>query len=491
MVGLMATLGGGAGVGCGFGPALGVVVEGGRGGVEGGAGVGEVGGGEGGLDGGALVGPVDVGDALVEGGAGALGRVGEEDGPRTEGEATDAAEDPGATASGRRGDGAQEGAHGGEAVGGGGREGAQDGAMNPSGNLDARGRRRDVGLGDGTTELARVGAREGADAVEGLVEGDGEGELVGAMVGGEAAMLLDGHVGGGAHDHARLGEARRARRGGGSGGGAWSDGEVGFEGEAEVGDVGATVGADEDVVGLEVAVNDARVVGGLKPGGGVAEGGDDLLGAGPLVAGPVTEVGPVDELHGDEDLAAKLTDVVDGDDGGVGELGESLGLAEEAGVALGVAGGVGVEELEGDAAVEGGVVSGEDDAHATRAEGVEDDVAAEDLAALEGGAGVGWRLVPLGDRHLGVCPGGHVRVEVLLGVIHLVRGRSSHERVGLETHREADAGSWVASMSRALARWASTSSRVRKVSYASRTSDKPRARSSSVAWGSSRRVRPK
>jgi hypothetical protein len=65
----------------------------------------------------------------------------------------------------------------------------------------------------------------------------------------------------------------------------------------------------------------------------------------------------------------------------VGEAGEGLGLAEEAGLADVKPAWTRCEELEGDAAVELGVVGGVDDAHAAVAEGAGDDVAADRVLA--------------------------------------------------------------------------------------------------------------
>jgi hypothetical protein len=47
------------------------------------------------------------------------------------------------------------------------------------------------------------------------------------------------------------------------------------------------------------------------------------------------EVVAADELHGDEDLAVVLADLVDGDDVGVREAGHRLGLAQQAVAGLG------------------------------------------------------------------------------------------------------------------------------------------------------------
>jgi hypothetical protein len=100
--------------------------------------------------------------------------------------------------------------------------------------------------------------------------------------------------------------------------------------EAEVHDADAAVGADHDVVGLEVAVDEAGGVGGRDAAGGVEEDVEELGPAAGFGAGPRVEGLAGDELHGDPDAVAVGADVVDRHDVGVGEPGEGLGLAQQA-----------------------------------------------------------------------------------------------------------------------------------------------------------------
>lgn len=83
---------------------------------------------------------------------------------------------------------------------------------------------------------------------------------------------------------------------------------------------------------------------------------------------------PLDELHGEEVHVAGLLDRVDGDDVGVVERGDGLGLALEALAALAVGADRGWEHLEGDAAVEVRILGRVDLAHAAVAEGARDPV---------------------------------------------------------------------------------------------------------------------
>ena len=154
---------------------------------------------------------------------------------------------------------------------------------------------------------------------------------------GLAARLLGREVLRGADDRADLGHVGRVR-------GA---------GDAEVGHLEDAVGADQHVVRLDVAVDDAAPVRVLEPG-------QRLLGVADRLALGQRRVGvdlvlqrlAVDVLHRDVVLAAGLAAVVDGDDVGVRQAGRRPGLPAEAldeplvaRVPLG-------QDLDGDPAVE-------------------------------------------------------------------------------------------------------------------------------------------
>ncbi len=106
------------------------------------------------------------------------------------------------------------------------------------------------------------GAVEGQAAGGHLIEDGAEAEEIGARIDFFAAGLLGRHVGDGADGGTGAGEQ------GGVDGGADADGGLfvffGQLGEAEVEDLGAPAGGDEDVGGLDVAVNDAFTVGGVE-----------------------------------------------------------------------------------------------------------------------------------------------------------------------------------------------------------------------------------
>ena len=244
--------------------------------------------------------------------------------------------------------------------------------------------RRHVGVADGADrssghvagELGEGLALEGALAVQRLVQRDAEAELIRQGGHGPAAVRLGRHIGGRADEHAGLGEGldvedgTAAARGrvvvvGRAAVGLVGGAAVLEAGEAEVGDADAAVVADEHVVGLEVAVDEAGLVGCGEARGGAGEDGVDLFEGAGARPHPLAEGGALDELHGDEDPAFEEADVVHRNDVGVGELGHGLGFATESGVAaLLIAGETAAQELQRDFSVELRIVSAIDNAHA-------------------------------------------------------------------------------------------------------------------------------
>jgi hypothetical protein len=192
----------------------------------------------------------------------------------------------------------------------------------------------------GIEDFLERAAFEGRVAGEHVVEGEAEGIDVGAAIGFEALDLLGGDIGGGAFDV--FGGLARGSR-------------AGDAGEAQVGELDRAIGAEEDVAGLDVAV-DQR---GFAP--------DDVEGAGndfdqleglamghALVFGePSGEIGAGDIFHDIVEGAFVLAEVEDADDGGVRELGGGAGFALELGAGLFVGQQFWGEDLDGDHAVEG------------------------------------------------------------------------------------------------------------------------------------------
>ena len=341
-------------------------VEVGVGGVGGGRCVRDAGGEQAALQGGARRGVPDLVDA------GALGRAGGDllgfavvldaepagDGEAGEGHAGEGTSPPGRVGS----QGREHGVGAGVAVGGGDGEAAGQDLVQPPGHASGLWWGRGGGVG-------RAGAEQGLPA------GDGERVLIGAMIAGGAGEALGGHVGrraavhrgaGGRHAHGEL-------RGLGQVGGG--------PGEPEVDHAGVAAGVDDDVLGLEVAVDEIDRVRGRQPAPGLDQAGEDRRGA-PRLAQPLAQVLALDVLHRHEHVVVEDADLVDGDDVRVLEPGQGPALAQDL---LAAALAAVTQDLEGDLAVEVGVVGDEDDAHAAAAERLEHGEASE-AERLAGGA---------------------------------------------------------------------------------------------------------
>jgi hypothetical protein len=188
-------------------------------------------------------------------------------------------------------------------------------------------------------------------------------------------------------------------------------------GQAEVEDFDRTRPVEEQVGRLDVAVDQAGLVGVLQAEGGLA----DVVGGPHGVHRPVAlddgvQRAAVNVLHDEEVQPAVAVDVVTADDVGVLELGDGPRLAAEALQGHGVAGAVG-EHLDGDAAAHDRVLAQVDLAHAAGAErpqhlvlATEDEVAplaAQQLLDVEARQqavahqGVGRRPRPVGQGAAG------------------------------------------------------------------------------------------
>ena len=263
------------------------------------------------------------------------------------------------------------------------------------------------GFGGGRGELA-----EGEFAGEHLVEDDAEAVDVGAVVHvGGAVALLGGHVAGRAQGGGGGGE----RGGAGMGDGVWrlgrgvlAGGVADEFGDAEVHEFHAAFGVEEDVLGLDVAVEDALVVGVLEGFANLRDDGEGLGGGEAAGAEGLAEVRAVHVFHeqvvkrGMGDGVWGLgcgheAEVVDGDDVGVAEAGEEAAFALEAGGEGGGGAEVGWEEFEGDETIELRLAGLEDVAHAAGADEFEDfelregggDLLTRGRRGARGGSGAG------------------------------------------------------------------------------------------------------
>ena len=149
--------------------------------------------------------------------------------------------------------------------------------------------------------------------------------------------------------------------------------------QAEIQHPQATVGSDQDVVGLEVAVDELGAMGRRQAFAGAHE---HVEHRSPVVGlfHPLAQRLAVDVLHRDEDLAVVRADVVDDDDVGMRQPGHRLCFAKQAsftGRAIFVA----MQELECDSPVELRIVGAVDHAHAAAAELLEDHVPTDEAPA--------------------------------------------------------------------------------------------------------------
>jgi hypothetical protein len=207
-----------------------------------------------------------------------------------------------------------------------------------------------------------------------LVEHGAEAEQVAARVELLAAGLLGRHVGHGAHGDAGrgqgLGASYRLRHG---------EARGLHLGQPEVQHLGLAAGGDEDIGGLDVAMDDAAPVRGVE-GVGYLNGEVEEEPQGKRAAGDLlVQQLAFEELHGEEGLVLMLLDGVDGADAGMVQGAGGAGLALEALQGGGVAGQVGGQELEGHAAVQPNVLGLIHHAHATGTELAEDAVVRDGL----------------------------------------------------------------------------------------------------------------
>ena len=236
---------------------------------------------------------------------------------------------------------------------------------------------RRLGIENGDEGVDGGVSAEGADAGDHFVEDRAEGEDVAAVIQQLTADLFRRHVADGAHDQPRITGEWGGRFG--IGRRFWN-----FR-KAEVQNLDVTLGSNPKVLGLEVAMDDALLVGGGEPL-------CDLEGVGecfPRVETGASEFGaqvlPLQILHGDERAAVRFADIVDGADVGVAECGSGAGLAFEAIQGGGITEEFASEEFEGDGTAEASVPSAIDLSHAAGAEEGVDAIGSDEAAGKGGG----------------------------------------------------------------------------------------------------------
>ena len=181
----------------------------------------------------------------------------------------------------------------------------------------------------------RIVSVEGQAAGEHLVEHHAGGVDIAAVVGVVPLGLLRGDIVGGAD---------------GLVGGM---GAVGEAGDAEVRYLHCPIPEDHDVLGLDIPVDDAPAVGVAEP---LHDLSDEMEGLRPVQPAPPLHIllkgNTVNELHDDIVHIPAAAHVVDSDNVGVGEHGDSLGLVVEPAAELRVIAEILLQHFDGDQAVE-------------------------------------------------------------------------------------------------------------------------------------------
>jgi hypothetical protein len=104
-------------------------------------------------------------------------------------------------------------------------------------------------------------------------------------------------------------------------------------GQPEVGDLDSAIGADEHVVGLEVAMDDPALVRGGQTEGGGAEHLEHPVHGRSCLEKPTAQIRAFDAFHCQEDLGLMRSDLEQVDDVGVIEAGQRASFAEQCSLA--------------------------------------------------------------------------------------------------------------------------------------------------------------
>jgi hypothetical protein len=189
---------------------------------------------------------------------------------------------------------------------------------------------------------------EGPPTGHRLDQGHREGELIAGRRRGATVEQLGRQVRRRADHQAGLGHRRLV---GPAGRRVLAVADVDRARQPEVGDVSHAVAIDQHVVGLEVAVDQARAMRRRQPAPGRRQDRDDRRRRARRRGQPGPQRAAVDERHRDRELTVVLLDVVDRDDVGVAQLGQGPGLAHQA-RALAGADPIRPHQLERDLALE-------------------------------------------------------------------------------------------------------------------------------------------
>jgi len=201
-----------------------------------------------------------------------------------------------------------------------------------------------------------------------FVEYDGKGKKIAAGIERLAERLFGGHVGDGSDRTAGAGEKLGSQGFACRAGGAGADGSIGFEfSEAEVQNFGVAARGDENIGGLDIAMQDALGVGGVERVSDVDADVQQAVEFQRRTVDQVFERGAFHELHNQECAAIFFADIVDSADIGVIQRGSSFGFAAESLQRCGIPGERIGKKFDGDEAFEAGVLRFVDNAHSSTA----------------------------------------------------------------------------------------------------------------------------
>ncbi len=152
--------------------------------------------------------------------------------------------------------------------------------------------------------------------------------------------------------------------------------------ETEVAHLGASRFVEENVLGFEVSVIDARGVNGGEAAPRVTQDGEPPSPRGVRLPCPFGKCAGWDDLHGQEDALGDLPDVEDPDDVRRRHARRELRFRKQRFARL-VAIALRMNQLQRNLAIEVGIVRGVDGAHPARAEPSQDDIAPDSLSGFD------------------------------------------------------------------------------------------------------------